>query len=68
VTPRLTRCEAPAYWTRWAATHPTTGQHLGTIEKRGGFAAWTALDAEGRLTATMLPTRAAALAALKGNA
>lgn len=58
---KLQRLESPAYWSRWAV------EGLGTIEKRGGFALWTALDSRGQIVKTMCRTRADAVAALKAN-
>ncbi len=58
-THRLVKRAAPPFWTRWDVF--VGAQHIGTLERRGGFAPWTALATDGALIATMCPTRAAAL-------
>lgn len=60
--PVLAKLVAPVYWSRWRVERD--GAVLGTIEKRGGFALWTALDADGRHVGSMLRTRADAIARL----
>lgn len=55
---KLVRLPAPAYWSRWAV------EGHGTIERRGGFSPWYALDLNSHLIATRCPNRAAAIAAL----
>ena len=60
MTTKLTRLDAPAFWTRWAVTD-TNGKHLATIEKRGMGSGWYGYLDGTRSMGAPYPTRAAVL-------
>lgn len=62
--PKLTARPAPAYWVRWDVADPTDGAHLGSLERRGGFAPWSTYGPDGRVLGAHLRTRRDALALL----